>query len=350
MTRRILTLALALATTALVAAPPAAAGSHTGLEGIPRFSHVFVLILENENFDKSWGADSPAHYLNSLRARGVFADQYFATGHASLDNYIAMVSGQPDNPITGSDCEAVNFWTCVQTQSAMSGGRNLADQLDEKHVSWKGYMDSMPSPCFHAAYDPTDPQPDPYQGDSQEAPAKDYADRHNPFIYFDDVVGNDARCKKHVVPYTQLATDISRNHVPQFGFITPDTCHDGHDDPCSDGQRGGLVSADKWLSRQVPALLQYLFGHNGLLLITFDENGFTGGPPFGCCSGGPGGVAPGFGGQIGLVALSPRLTPKVVHTDYDHMSLLRTLEDMFGISEHLNNAGMASPMADLFAP
>src|SRR3954468_3838726 len=89
------------------------------LEGIPRYQHVVVLVLENENFDETWGTDSVAHYLNSLRPRGVFADQYFATGHASLDNYIAMVSGQPNNPVTASDCAAVNLWTCVQTQSAM---------------------------------------------------------------------------------------------------------------------------------------------------------------------------------------------------------------------------------------
>src|SRR3954464_1606006 len=141
------------------------------LEGIPRFDHVVVLVLENENFDDTWGPDSPAHYLNSLRSRGVFADQYFATGHASLDNYIAMVSGQPNNPVTASDCEAVNLWTCVQTQSAMAGGRNLGDQLDESRVPWKGYMDGMPDRCFHADYSPTAIGPDPYQGNSQEEPA-----------------------------------------------------------------------------------------------------------------------------------------------------------------------------------
>ncbi len=343
--------AAALVVPAAAAGPVAsAAGSGRRLERIPRFSHVFVLILENENFDATWGPSSPAHYLNSLRKRGVFATQYFATGHASLDNYIAMVSGQPDNPVTGSDCLAVNLWTCVQPQSAMSGGRNLADQMDRAHVSWKGYMDSMPSPCFHSDYAPTAPPPDRYQGDSQEPPAKDYADRHNPFIYFDDIVGNDARCKAHVVPFTRLAADIRNDRAPRFGFITPDTCHDGHDDPCSNGKPGGLVSADLWLSQQVPAILHYLWRHDGLLIITLDENGVTDGPPVGCCTGGPGGT-PGFGGRIGLLALSPRLPGgKVVDTEYDHMSLLRTLEDSFGISEHLNNAGTATAMADVLAP
>jgi phospholipase C len=334
-----------------VLTPAHATTPRTGLEGIPRYDHVVVLVLENENFDASWGPDSPAQYLNSLRARGVFADQYFATGHVSLDNYIAMVSGQPANPLTGTDCAAVNLWTCVQPQSLAAGGRNLADQLEDGRVSWRGYMDSMPGPCFHADYSPTATPPDPYQGDSQAPPAKDYADRHNPFLYFGDIIGNDSRCRAHVVPYTRLPTDLANNTLPKFSFITPDTCHDGHDATCSNGQPGGLVSADRWLRPNVQRLLTYLSAHNGLLLITFDENGVTDGPPFGCCTGGPGGVTPGFGGRVGLLALSPQLPAgKVVHTSYDHMSLLRTIEDSFGISEHLNNAATATPMADILQP
>jgi len=341
---------VSVVSTLVVAAPVLADATTQGLEHVPRFDHVVVLVLENENFDDSWGPGSPAHFLNGLRNRGVFADQYFATGHASLDNYIAMVSGQPANPLSASDCLAVNLWTCVQPQSLMSGGRNLADQLDDAGVSWKGYMDSMPSPCFHADYSPTAAPSDPYQGNSKAPPAGDYADRHNPFIYFDDIVGNDARCRDHVVPYTNIEADLQADTLPQFSFITPDTCHDGHDDPCSDGQPGGLVSADGWLQQNVPQLLSYLDAHNGLLLITFDENGVTGGPPVGCCTGGPAGTTPGFGGRVGLLALSPRLTgARVVHTTYDHMSLLRTIEDGFGIDEHLNNAANASPMADVLA-
>ena len=333
---------------ALVAAP-ATAKQPTGAEGIPRFSHVVVLVLENENASATWGQASVAHYLNSLVPSGVFASQYYATGHVSLDNYIAMVSGQPAQPLTGSDCALVNLWLCVQGQSLYSGGRNLADQLEAKGVGWKGYMDGMPSPCFHADYSPTALPPDPYQGDSQKPPARDYADRHNPFIYFPNIIENDARCKAHVRPYGELASDIGHNTVPGFAFITPDTCHDGHDAPCSNGEPGGLVSADRWLAKNVPPLLDYLWRHNGLLVITSDENGFndTSSPP-GCCSGGLLGVLPGSGGRVGLLALSPSITAgRTVATQYDHMSLLRTIEDSFGITEYLNNAARASAMKDV---
>jgi hypothetical protein len=321
-----------------------------GLEGVRHFDHVVVLVLENQNYDTSWGPGSVAHYLNSLRAEGVFADQYFATGHVSLDNYITMVSGQPWNPVTGSDCATVNLWMCVQAQQLFSHGRHLGDQLDAYGLSWKGYMDGMPSPCFHADYSPTAIPPDPYQGNSVEPPAFDYADRHNPWIYFKNVIGNDARCKAHDVPYTHLATDLAANALPAFSFITPDTCNDGHDAPCANGKPGGLTTADAWLQQEVPPLLDYLRANNGILLITFDENGFTAGPPFGCCHGGIAGL-PGFGGRIGLLALGAGLTPgKVVHTKYDHASLLRTLEDSFGIGWYLNNAKVSRPMVDVFGP
>ena len=334
-------MALAVASSPAFAKAPA-----PGAEGIPRFSHVVVLVLENESATNTWGPASVAHYLNSLVPRGVFASQYFATGHASLDNYIAMVSGQADQPLTASDCLPVNLWVCVQPQSLMSNGRNLADQLEAKGITWKGYMDGLPSPCFHADYSPTALPPDPYQGDSQKPPAKDYADRHNPFIYFKDIIENQSRCRAHVRPFTDMASDIARNALPAFSFITPDSCHDGHDDPCSNGQKGGLVSADKWLSQNLPSLIDYLWAHHGLLLITSDESGPS--DLAGCCSGGPLGLLPGFGGRVGLLALSPMLTGgRTVATQYDHMSLLRTIEDSFGITEYLNNAARASAMKDV---
>src|SRR4029077_19718911 len=126
--------------------------------------------------------------------------------------------------------------------------------------SWKGYMDSMPSPCFHQAYSPTTQGMDPYQGNGggDSAYTGDYADRHNPFNYYPDIVGDDTRCQAHVRPYTDLASDIAGGTVPNFAFITPDTCHDGHDAPCSNtsepgGTVGGLTSADAWLQTNVPA-------------------------------------------------------------------------------------------------
>src|SRR5262249_13045065 len=150
-----------------------------------------------------------------------------------------------------------------------------------------------------------------------------------------------------VHPYSQLAGVLADDALPAFSFITPDTCHDGHDDPCSNGSPGGLVSADLWLQQEVPALLAYLRSHNGLLIITFDEGNpaTTGQAVCMTCAGG------GAGGRTGAVLLGPGVPANaVVDTGYDHLSLLRTIEDSFGIAEHLGLASNASavPMSDVF--
>ncbi|MFL6240480.1 MAG: alkaline phosphatase family protein [Actinomycetes bacterium] len=337
----------ALALSASVAGTASAAARPGGLEGIPHLDHVVVLVEENESEATTFGPGSPAQYLNSLQAKGVFDPQYFGTGHVSLDNYIAMVSGQPGNGLTNSDCETVSLYTCAQSTRLFANGRHLGDQLDEAQVTWKSYMDGTSTPCFHGPYSSRPPAvfaPDPYQGNSQAAPGYDYADRHNPFIYFPDFVGDEDRCAAHQRPIDELATDVAADTLPAFSFITPDTCHDGHDAPCANGQPGGLVSADAWLRQHVPALLKYLNRHNGLLAIVFDEaEPPDSGPCSQCVSGG-------LGGQVGALFLSRHLPQgTVVDAPYDHDSLLRTIEDSFGISEHLNLADRAAPMTSVFA-
>jgi formylglycine-generating enzyme required for sulfatase activity len=336
----------------LVQAAAARAGADIGLEGIPHFDHVVVLTLENEDAGTTFGPTSPAHYLNGLRAEGTFLPQYFATSHVSLGNYVTMMSGLPANPSTTSDCLTVSLYNCVQTvtaESPVQGPVHLGDQLDPAGFSWAGYMDMDPripqDDCFHAPYDPMNPAPDGYQGNSQNPPGYDYADRHNPWIYFANVVGDDARCRAHVHPYSRLAGDLAANALPAFSFITPDTCHDGHDNPCSNGSPGGLVSADAWLAAEVPALLAYLRSHNGLLIINFDEGNPANAGQETCtaCAGA------GAGGRTGAVLVG-RGVPAgaVVNTAYDHASLLRTIEDSFGIAGHLSLAGNAAPMTDVF--
>ena len=57
--------------------------------------HVFVIVLENEDADTTFGPSSPAPYLaTTLRSQGAFVPNYYGIGHNSLDNYLAMVSGQ----------------------------------------------------------------------------------------------------------------------------------------------------------------------------------------------------------------------------------------------------------------
>jgi hypothetical protein len=318
--------------------------------------HVVVIVLENEPYEVTFGAHSLAPYLaHQLPKLGALLPQYYSIGHDSLDNYIAMISGQAPNAATQSDCKIYEEFERTapaldRNGQALGEGcvypakvKTLANQLTAAGLSWKGYMEDMgadptreSAACGHAAIGAKD--------HTREASAKDqYATWHNPFVYFHSIIDNPVYCAQHVVNLDHLAQDLKNvETTPNFIFITPNRCHDGHDAPCENGEQGGLISADKFLREWVPRILAApAFRQDGLLVITFDE----GVDATACCDeqGLPDGPLPGMtgpgGGRTGAVLLSPFIKPGTISsTLYNHYSLLRTLEDIFGVS-HLGYAG-----------
>ncbi|MBU6248338.1 MAG: alkaline phosphatase family protein [Xanthomonadaceae bacterium] len=334
---------------------------------MPPVRHVFVIVLENESYQVTFGKGSLAPYLAStLPGQGALLTRYYGIGHNSLDNYIAMISGQAPNPATQGDCKRYVEFVATGAPDALgqlpgSGCvypatvKTLADQLQQAGLSWKGYMEDMgASPrreadaCGHVAIGTIDA--------TRMATATDeYADKHDPFVYFHSIIDDHAGCARHVVNLTALAHDIKRvDTTPNLAYIVPGLCHDGHDAPCADGEPGGLVSADRFLRTWVPRIVQSpAFRRDGLLVITFDE----GGDGSACCgeTGLPGGPQPGKfgpgGGTVGAVLLSPFIAPGTVsHVPYNHYSLLRSIEDLFDLG-HLGMAkapGLRDFGADVF--
>ncbi|HEY1511244.1 MAG TPA: hypothetical protein VGF93_19705, partial [Solirubrobacteraceae bacterium] len=97
MTRRP-SLVAALAAIAAVATAVLAGAAPAGAAALPPIGHVFVIVLENESASTTFGAGSPAPYLSTtLRGQGAYLPNYYAVGHESNDNYIAMISGQAPN-------------------------------------------------------------------------------------------------------------------------------------------------------------------------------------------------------------------------------------------------------------
>jgi len=329
--------------------PAAQSDAHESVSSLSRVRHVFVIVLENEPYEVTFGAQSPAPYLaHELPKSGALLPNYYGIGHYSLDNYLAMISGQAPNVATQNDCKI--FEDFVRTRpgldtngQALGAGcvypadvKTLADQLDAAHYTWKGYMEDMgvdPSReaarCGHVAIGATDA--------TNHASAKDqYADKHDPFVYFHSIIDDRPLCAAHVVNLDALKADLRDiNTTPNFSFITPSLCHDGHDAPCRNGEPGGLVSADKFLRTWVPRILPSpAFKQDGLLVITFDEG--TDGSA--CCGelGLPGGPQPGQfgpgGGRIGAVMISPFIAPGTVsRVGYNHYAFLRSVEDIFGL-------------------
>jgi phosphatidylinositol-3-phosphatase len=354
---------LALAT----AAPSTAAA-------LPPIRHVFIIVLENENADSTFAPNSPAPYLSKvLTERGAYIPNYYGVTHLSLGNYIALVSGQGSNPQTQADCEVYTEFvgTTFLANGQLSGSGcvypwlvgTVADQLKEERLKWKGYMEDMGNDptresetCAHPALN----QPDP----TQTAAAGDqYAARHNPFVYFHSIIDT-PDCARNDVPLSRLRGDLAAiGRTANYNFITPSLCHDGHDQPCVNGEPGGLVSMDDFLKVWVPRITRSpAFRRDGLLVITFDEA--EAGPGGGadasaCCNEAQfpntpnnGGPTQGMGGgRVGAVALSRYIQPgTVTATPYNHFSLLRTVEDIFGM-QHLGYAGTPNPGsfdADIF--
>jgi phosphatidylinositol-3-phosphatase len=311
--------------------------------------HVFVINLENKGYDDTWGAGSAAPYLSTtLRAQGRLLTQYWGIGHASLDNYIAQVSGQGPNLATQLDCPIfAGFWSLGAAPMGQARGlgcvypssvKTVADQLQGAGLSWKGYMQDIGTPCRHPVVGTPDTTQKAKVGDQ-------YATRHDPFMYFHSIIDNPASCAQHVVDLNGLTSDLSSAATtPNLSYITPNLCDDGHDGPCVDGRPGGLTSADAWLQTWVPKIMASpAYKQDGLLVITFDEADSS--DAGACCGEGPSAnsLLPGLlgfgGGRVGALLLSPSVTAGSQDTTpYNHYGLLRTIEDTFALP-HLGYAG-----------
>lgn len=370
--RLLLTFCAALLAAACGSSSPAGGGSTTPA----RIGHVFVVVLENEDFATSFGQNSPAPYLaQTLPSQGVLLTKYYGIGHNSLDNYIAMISGQAPNVITQADCPLFLDFIGTGPVDAVTGQaigqgcvfpatvKTVADQLETAKLSWKGYMEDMgndpsrgdQSTCGHPAVNAQD--------NTQSANAKDqYATRHDPFVYFHGIIDDQARCDAHVVNLEVLKTDLaSAATTPNLVFITPDLCHDGHDASCADTtQNGGLKGINDFLTEWMPRITSSpAYQQDGLLIVTFDEASTT--DASACCgeAGGPPtspntplpGITGSGGGIVGAVMLSQFIKPGTTSTQgYNHYSLLRSVEDIFGLA-YLGNAGasgQASFGADVY--
>jgi hypothetical protein len=257
--------------------------------------HIAVVVMENHEYDSIIGS-SDAPFLNKLAKRKVLLTHEYAVSHPSLPNYLALVGGSTFG--ISSDCTDCNV-----------GKRNLVDQLERRNISWKAYMESMPSPCYTGAFAGTAP--------------KEYAKKHDPFIYFDDIRNDPERCNK-IVPFTQFRKDLTPG-LPEFVWITPNQCNDMHD--CS------VQTGDDWLRRWVPKILSGL-GRDGILIVTFDE----GSSDSGCCSLGS------AGGRVVTVIAGPGAKDRTkITADADHYSVLRLIEDAWGLKRMRQAADGSTP-------
>jgi hypothetical protein len=256
---------------------------------------VYVLVMENHEYSSVVGSGS-APYLNSLIGKYGLATDYTGVGHPSEPNYIALFSGSTQGV---ADDGTHNL-----------SATNLADQLEAKGKTWSVFVQDYPGGCFNGSS----------SGGTGEGigTAGNYARKHNPAISFTDISSSPSRCARiaNFGNFNPAAAD--------FELIVPNDCNDMHS--CS------IATGDAFLQTFVPRITSSPAFANSALFITFDE----------------GTSSIGGGGRVATVVISSLTRAGFTSaTPHDHYSILRTVEDAWGLG-CLAKACSAANMGEFF--
>jgi hypothetical protein len=242
-----------------------------------------VIVVFENKNGPSVAGNSAAPYLNSLAAQGASFANSFGLTHPSQPNYLGLFSGSTQG-VTGDACPK-NF----------TGTPNLGSQLIAAGLTFAGYSEGMPADGFKGCG------------------VGGYARKHNPWVDFDNVPATSN------LRFSRFPGDFSQ--LPTVSFVIPNLCHDMHDCAVSTG--------DTWLRDNLGAFAEWAKSHNSLLIVTFDEDDFT------------------SVNRITTVFFGQTVRPGVYQQRIDHYTVLRTLEDMYGLAP-LGNAAAASPLTDIW--
>jgi hypothetical protein len=257
---------------------------------VPTFRHVFIIVLENHEYDEVIG-NPTAPYINQLARENGLATGAFGVTHPSLPNYMALIGGET---FFTSDCVG-----------CLTPAANIADRIEGAGRTWAAYMEDMPAPC----------------GTTDSGL---YVAKHNPFVHYSNIAGNATRCNASVVPFSRFSADLSRNTLADYVWISPNLCNDMHDCPVATG--------DAWLASVVPQILQSAAFTDSVLFVTFDE----------------GTSSIGGGGRIPLIVASRWTAPGLKSaTTATHYSVLRTIEDAWRLAP-LGQSASATAMTEFF--
>lgn len=315
---------------------------------IPHYQHVVEIMMENTSYGQIIG-NPDAPQLNALADRYGLASDYFGVTHPSEPNYVAAIGGdyfgiQDDNQFYCTPALALSDSFCSGTTvNHTVDAQSLADQLTAAGMTWKGYFQSLPpvpsSGLVSSGHNANGPYTFKWPSSSNAL----YAAKHNPFLNFTGT----QTALANMVDDSQLATDLAANALPNFSLVVPDQCHDMH----GTGGCGNLISdGDSYVGSTVRAIMasqQWQEGRNAIV-ITWDEDDFSdqGQTGTGCC-----GFDPGGGHVATIVITNKTSSPIVDNTPYNHYSLLRSIEDAFGLPclAHACDAAI-TPMTPLFHP
>jgi hypothetical protein len=358
-----LTLALA-GLFGLVAATSVGAQADTAADhAIPRYAHIFVIVEENKNYEQIMDPAS-APNIAGLAATYGNATQFSSEVHPSEANYVALLGGDT----FGIHDDDAYYCHAGMTDPFCGGAGapgyadhtvrspHLGDQLQAAGLSWKGYYENLPQPGSPAVI-----ASDPAFDDHTRSTAL-YASKHSGFMNFASVQ-QDPKRAEHIVEFKQLDADLASGQLPSFALIVPNQCNEMHGlhgtglPADCDGsvdlpgliRRGDRVAGE--LVKKIQATDAWRSSRNVAIVITFDEG--AGKVRGGCCAVTPDAPSNFGGGHIPTVVITNH-GPRGAKDDrpYNHYSLLRTMEDAFGLPDHLGHAAETdkgvAPMVGLF--
>lgn len=242
-----------------------------------------VVIVVLENKEEG-EVMAEAPFLASLAASGASLTDMHAETHPSQPNYLALFSG---------DTQGVSDDDCPYSFS----GPSIGGQLLAAGLTFGAYSEDLPQAGF--------------SGCSHEG----YARKHAPWADFTDVP------ELLHQPLTAMPSDFTL--LPTVSFVIPNLCHDMHDCPIAEG--------DAWMRDHLGGYATWASTHNSLLIVTFDESETHGDPQ----------------NHIATIAVGQNVSPGPDPEHADHYSLLRTLQELFGLPP-LGHSADAAPLTGLW--
>jgi phosphatidylinositol-3-phosphatase len=307
-------------------------------ETLPEIGHVFLIVLREHGYEEAFGRSAPAPYLaKQLAAKGELLSNYYSVAQSGLANEVALLSGQGPTLETAANCpnyadivpgtvspiaEQVEGDGCVYPAETQT----LPGQLAAAKLTWKAYVEGLATG------------------------GATLLGWRNPFAYFHSLLDSPEYATSDV-DLEQLKPDLGKaTTTPSFSYIVPDACHDGSEAPCEPGAVAGLAGAEAFLKTVVPEIeASPAYEEGGLIAITFDQAPQAGPaadtrsccgtpaypnlpPPAESTATGPVKDS-GGGGRVGMLLLSKYVTPSTVNKTgyYNHFSLLRSIEELFGL-------------------
>jgi hypothetical protein len=323
---------------------------------MPRYDHIFVIVMENKGFKLIMQHPELTPALHKLAKEYGQATQFYGEVHPSEANYIAMLGGDTfgihDDDAYFCKPHMQNVFCKRSNKSGYVdhsiSARSLMDQLQDHALSWKVYMQDIPGAGSLIPAWPTKRYP------VAGLPNRLYAAKHNGFVNFDSV--HDAPLPwrmKHIVGFHQLDRDLADGTLPNYAHIIPNQCNEMHGRPtgadvppdCDHNNTFGLIRrGDAEIGRLVGKIMQsktWAASDNVAIIVTADENdaGSRTKGQQGCCGYDPDSAANFGGGRIVTLVITNHGPRHIIDaTPYNHYSLLRTTEDAFGIHEYLGHA------------